>query len=66
LAIIPEDDIDFAVTVGMDKSGRPFLKKKGEVDAFRLAGLKEILVYFVEGVFQAVLEDEEEEDGDEE
>lgn len=55
--VLPQGDIDFAVVVGVDKSGRPFISRIGELNEFRLAGCREILDCAVRKIYEAMLDE---------
>ena len=63
LDALSHEQIDFAVIVGVDKNGMPFISKIGDVTEFKLAGCKEILDTVVKEVFESMLQQTNDEDG---
>lgn len=63
LDALSHEQIDFAVIVGVDKNGMPFISKIGDVTEFKLAGCKEILDTIVREVFESMLQQTNDEDG---
>ena len=63
LDALSHEQIDFAVIVGVDKNGMPFISKIGDVTEFKLAGCKEILDTVVKEVFESMLQQTSDDDG---